>query len=80
MKGRGRHYHINIYRVEEYEDAQHDVLHKSVAGESSGPDSPLRVTVTFPRLTNQNWLAKDKKTTGLIQSSKAYVSTFLYIF
>lgn len=60
-------------KVEEYEDAQHDVLHKSVAGESSGPDSPLRVTVTFPRLTNQNWLAKDKKTTGLIQSSKAYI-------
>lgn len=45
-------------KVEEYEDAQHDVLHKSVAGETAGP---LRVTVTFPRLANLNWLAKEKK-------------------
>ncbi|KAG7168300.1 hypothetical protein Hamer_G002322, partial [Homarus americanus] len=31
-------------KVEEYEDDEHDVLHKSVAGAASGPDSPLRIT------------------------------------
>lgn len=45
-------------KVEEYEDDDHDhdVLHKSVAGAASGPDSPVRITVQFPRLNQQNWL------------------------
>ncbi|XP_042222845.1 uncharacterized protein LOC121867154 [Homarus americanus] len=48
-------------KVEEYEDDEHDVLHKSVAGAASGPDSPLRITVQFPRLANHNWLAQQKE-------------------
>lgn len=48
-------------KVEEYEDDEHDVLHKSVAGAASGPDTPVRITVQFPRLSNQNWLAQQKE-------------------
>lgn len=50
-----------IFRVEEYEDDEHDVLHKSVAGAASGPDSPMRITVQFPRLSNHNWLVQQKE-------------------
>ncbi|XP_068240569.1 nuclear receptor coactivator 4-like [Palaemon carinicauda] len=47
-------------KVEEYEDEDHDVLHKSVAGAASGPDSPMRITVQFPRLNQQSWLIDNK--------------------
>ncbi|XP_071527658.1 uncharacterized protein [Panulirus ornatus] len=47
--------------VEEYEDDDHDVLHKSVAGAASGPDSPMRITVQFPRLSKHNWLVQQKE-------------------
>ncbi|XP_069177699.1 uncharacterized protein [Procambarus clarkii] len=58
-------------KVEEYEDDEHDVLHKSVAGAASGPDSPVRITVQFPRLANQNWLARQKdQDSGAMPSSK----------
>lgn len=52
-------------RVEEYDDEEHDVLHKSVASAASEPNcgsgssnAPMHITVQFPRLNNQhnNWL------------------------
>lgn len=52
-------------KVEEYDDEEHDVLHKSVAGAASEPSNgsgsssaPMHITVQFPRLNNQhnNWL------------------------
>ncbi|KAK4293087.1 hypothetical protein Pmani_034185 [Petrolisthes manimaculis] len=45
--------------VEEYEDEDHDVLHKSVAGAVAAPGAPLHITVQFPRLANHAWLAKN---------------------
>lgn len=59
-------------KVEEYEDEDHDVLHKSVAGAASGPDSPMRITVQFPRLNQQSWLIDHKQGTSVTGfSSKA---------
>ncbi|KAK8393221.1 hypothetical protein O3P69_013316 [Scylla paramamosain] len=45
-------------KVEEYEDEEHDVLHKSVACAASEPSAPMHITVQFPRLANHSWLFK----------------------
>ncbi|XP_069958211.1 uncharacterized protein [Cherax quadricarinatus] len=61
-------------KVEEYEDDEHDVLHKSVAGAASGPDTPVRITVQLPCLSNQNWLAQQKEQNfSSADSSKVYI-------
>ena len=55
-----------LFRAEEYEDEEHDVLHKSVAGdtvEASSSASPMHITVQFPRPTNYSWLFKQNNTT-----------------
>ncbi|XP_045110294.1 uncharacterized protein LOC123504077 [Portunus trituberculatus] len=45
-------------KVEEYEDEEHDVLHKSVACAASEPSAPMHIKVQFPRLANHSWLFK----------------------
>ncbi|XP_076033420.1 uncharacterized protein LOC143020684 isoform X4 [Oratosquilla oratoria] len=46
-------------RMEEYEDEEHGLVHKSVATAASGPDSPMHITVQFPKLSKQSWLANN---------------------
>lgn len=50
-------------KVEEYEDEEHDVLHKSVAGAASESNAH-HITVQFPRLTNHSWLFKQSSSTA----------------
>ncbi|KAK7077001.1 hypothetical protein SK128_011765 [Halocaridina rubra] len=45
-------------KLEEYEDEDHDVLYKSVAGSVTGAE---HITVQFPRLSHQNWLMRQKE-------------------
>ncbi|KAG0721253.1 hypothetical protein GWK47_046815 [Chionoecetes opilio] len=59
-------------KVEEYEDEDHDVLHKSVASE---PSDPMHVTVHFPRLSNHSWLFRQTNNAAHVSTPPKPIAT-----
>ncbi|CAL4070520.1 unnamed protein product [Meganyctiphanes norvegica] len=75
-------------KLEEYEDVEHHVLHKSLAT-TPHPDSPTKITVKFPKIPKHQWLHQqqtmavdtqknfDKVESGLESGARGDVASWL---